>query len=315
MNPKPFSTNYLSELDGHKVYYQEYGNPKGEAIVVLHGGPGDKSKIKHINKFDLDKYRVILFDQRGCGKSEPAGEILSNTLQDIIIDIERIRNVLQISKWYVVGGSWGSTVALAYTETYPKYIKGLLLTSIFLGRQVDVDWSFAKSGGIDKIFPDLWQARSGFLKKYLTSPEKAATTLLKKINKGSQEITEEIVAGVMNWEGNLMTSQSDINFVEPIDITEENIASVKIFLHYEANHFFLAPNQLIKNISVIEDIPTILVHGRYDLLCPIDQMWELQKKLNNVEIVILPTSNHRLTADGELARKYAFRYFLENNSK
>ncbi len=313
-NPTPFNEGYLLEESGHKIYYAELGNQKGEAIVVCHGGPGSSSRIKRTNIYDLTKFHVIVFDQRGCGQSLPQGKTENNTTIDLIADMERLRELLNIKSWFVAGGSWGSTLALTYAESHPGKVKGLLLSSIFLGRNQDVDWSFTKSGGIDKIFTDLWENRIIFLKKFEANPANAAKILLKKIMNSSNEIVNEIVAGVMNWEGNLMNSQSDLTFTNPEDVKIENINAVKIFLHYEANHSFLAENQLLQNISNIKNIPTVIVHGRYDLLCTLDQMWELNKALANSECVILPSSNHKLTADGELGRKYAFRYFLTKNS-
>jgi len=303
MNPKPFFTGFLPEQGRHQVYYERYGNKNGKTIIVCHGGPGDKSKPKHISNYDLTKYHVITFDQRGCGQSLPLGEIKNNTLSDLVSDMERLRNLLKIETWYVAEGSWGSTVALAYAESYPEKVRGLLLSSIFLARQKDEDWSFSKDGGITRIFPDLTEKR----------PNITAKELLNKLESGNEETIKEIVAGVMNWEGNLMTSQSDLQFIDKEDVDDENIASVKVFLSYEANNYFLEQDQIIKNAGKIKNIPTIIVHGRYDLLCPMDNAWELHKNLPNSELVILPSSNHRLTADGEIAKKYAFNNFLNKN--
>ncbi len=314
-NPKPFNAGYLPEQDGHKVFFAQYGNPSGPTIINCHGGPGSKSKPKYVFPYDLSSYHVILFDQRGCGQSFPQGKIENNTTTELIADMERLREQFDIESWFVAGGSWGSTLALAYAESHPDRVKGLLLSSIFLGRNQDVDWSFAKSGGIDKIFADLWENRLVFLKKFEANPTNAAQVLLKKILNSSEVIVNEIVAGVMNWEGNLMSSQSDLTFTNPEDIKIDNINEVKIFLHYEANNSFLTENQLLQNISNIKNIPTVIIHGRYDLLCTLNQMWELNKALTNCECVILPSSNHRLTADGDIARKYAYKYFLARQSK
>lgn len=314
-NPKPFNSGYLEEKDNHRVYYAQYGHPEGEAIVSLHGGPGSRSKPEHASRYDLSQYLVVIFDQRGCGQSLSPGEITSNTTLDLVDDIERLRTALKIKHWYVAGGSWGSTLALAYSESYPSMVKGLLLSSIFLARRADEEWSFSEDQGIVKVFPDLWEKRREFFQKYQVKPPTAAKLLLAKIQSGNQRAINEIVAGVMNWEGNLMTAQADLHYTDPEDVTEENIASVRIFLHYEANNFFLAENDLIKNIGKIKHLPAIIVHGRYDLLCPVDQAWELQKNLSRAETVILPTSNHRFTADGEVARKFAFNYFLSRQIK
>lgn len=315
MDPKPFNTGYLDEIDGHLVYYAEFGNPKGEGIVVLHGGPGSKSKPKHIKNYDLKRYRVITFDQRGCGKSTPAGEITHNTLQDLINDIERLRIKLKIEKWFVAGGSWGSTLALAYTQAHPENVKGLLLSSIFLARKRDIEWAFTQTGGISRFFPDLWERRLEFLNKYNAAPENAADVLLKRITEGRPDVINDIAAGISNWEGNLMDALEDLKLISPEDIEDEEIAATKIFLHYEKNNYFLKDGQLLTNLNRIKNIPAIIVHGRYDLLCPAEQAWDVYKSLADAEIIILPSSNHHLTAEGERAKALAFNNFLDRKTK
>lgn len=314
MNPKPFHTGYLAEKDGHKVWYAQYGNTKGLPIITCHGGPGNKSKVKHASLYDLDKYHVIAFDQRGCGNSMPLGETKHNALTDLVSDMERIRLTLKIDKWFVAGSSWGSTVALSYAQSHPKKVLGLLLSSIFLGRRQDVDWSFTKPGGIDKIFSDLWKSRHKFLSKFGADLTNSASILLDKMQKSNAATISEITAGVMNWEGNLMSSQNNLAFIDPSDVNEENISSVKIFLHYDSHDSFMEENQILQNIKIIKDIPTIIVHGRYDLLCTFDQAWELHQNLPNSELVTLPSSNHKLTADGDIARIMAFKYFLTKHT-
>ncbi len=310
MNPKPFKFGHLDKKDDHEIYYAQYGNPKGEAVIVLHGGPGSKSSPKHVKGFELDKYHVVAFDQRGCGKSLPIGEIKNNTTHDLISDIERLRQELKIDKWFVMGGSWGSTLALTYAQSHPQRVKGLLLCSLFLARERDTDWAFTKDNGIDRSFPDLWETRQKFLSKHKAKPPDAAKVLLAELQSSSEDVVKQIVAGVNNWEGNLMNAFEDLNFMDPEDVEEADITAAKVFLHYEANNFFLEPNQLLKNLDRIASIPAIIVHGRYDLLCPVEQAWEVQKALKKAETIILPTSNHKLTAEGEIAKNIAFNYFL-----
>jgi proline iminopeptidase len=314
MTPKSFNTGYLPELDGHEVFFSQYGNPDGPAIISLHGGPGSKSKPTQINGFDLDTYHLIAFDQRGCGKSQPAGKTDHNTTQDLITDIERLRNKLTIEKWFVTGGSWGAGLALAYAQTHPTNVLGLMLKSLFLARPVDNDWAFSTKTGVAQLFPDVWEKRDAFFKKHNTDPKTAAQSLLHQLENASPKIAQAITAGVTNWEGNLMNAYEDISYVDAEDIEDEDIASTKIFLHYEANNFFLEPDQLIKNLESIHSIPTILVHGRYDVLCPVEQMWQVQARLEHVETVILPSSNHKLTAEGDIAKNIAFSYFLHRQT-
>lgn len=314
MNPEPFNTNFLTEQDGHKIFYSQFGNPQGEAIVMFHGGPGSKSQPKNARFYDLSKYHVIMFDQRGCGKSLPAGEIKNNTLSHLIHDTERLREELKIQKWFVSGASWGATLALAYAEAHPENVKGLMLSSIFLARVRDIDWAFTKEGGVERLFPDLWEERQSFLNKYETTPKHSANDLLAKITSEKTEIVKDIVAGVISWEGNLMNAQEDLVIAKAEDMDDDDITAVKVFLHYESNQFFLSDNQLLNDLEKIQSIPTIIVHGRYDVLCPVEQAWDVKKGLNDVQIVILPTSNHKLTAEGELSRGLAFNQFLQEHT-
>jgi proline iminopeptidase len=314
ITPQPFATGYLDELDGHKVFFTEYGNPTGQPIVILHGGPGSNSKPKQAKGYDLEKYHIITFDQRGCGKSEPAGKIESNTLPDLIQDMERLRIKLNLDRWFVAGGSWGSTLALAYAQAHPDRVRGLLLSSMFLARPTDVDWSFTASGGVERVFPDLWEQRLSFLAQFQAKPDNAAQVLLQKLLSATAEEAKIITAGVSNWENNLMSAQDDVQILSPAEIGDEDIASTKVYLHYESQHFFLETNQLLNGMTTISNIPTIIVHGRYDLLCPVEQTWEVKKRLNQVDVLILPTSNHQLTAEGEIARKLAFNLFLRQQA-
>lgn len=312
--PKPFFMGYLEEDRGHNVFYSQFGNPTGPAIIILHGGPGSHSELRQARGYDLQKYHVITFDQRGCGKSLPLGETTHNTLDLLIHDMERIREKLHVKTWYVAGGSWGSTLALAYAEAHPNHTKGLLLTSLFLARPHDSDWAFDTKEGIAQIFPDVWEKRLEFLASFKTNPKSASKILLQKLQTASEDDQKIITAGVSNWENNAMSAQSDISYLSPEGVTESDIASVKIFLHYDSEKFFLKPNQLLHNAHNIKNIPTILVHGRYDLLCPLEGAWELKKLLSNMELIVLPTSNHRLTAEGEVARKLAFNLFLAHQT-
>jgi proline iminopeptidase len=311
---KPLADAYLPEHDGHQIHYLEYGNPEGVPVVVIHGGPGDSIKSKHLTGYNLNKYRIIGFDQRGCGKSLPLGSIEKNTTQDIVADMERLREHLGIDTWFVSGGSWGSTVALVYAETHPDKVRGLLVRSVFLTRARDEDWAFAKKDGVSRLFPDVWDRRQEFMREFGVGTEHATAVLLKTME-NHPEKAAAIAAGVMNWEGNLMSAFADTQYIEPGDVDEAAIASVKIFLHYEANNYWLSENQIMAQVDKIAHIPTLIVHGRYDVLCPVEQAYTLSKQLKEVELVILPMSNHRLTADGEIAKRLAIQGFLAKHTK
>lgn len=308
--PVPFKKWFLPEMDGHTVAVYEYGNPAGIPVIVSHGGPGDKSKPKHVACFDLTTTWVIAYDQRGCGNSMPNGRLDNNTTFETIQDIERIRTTLKINDWFVSGGSWGSTLSILYAQHYPDKVRGLLLTSIFLADKQSEDWAFANEGGAEVMFSDVWQHRKELLEKYQTNSQDFSKKLLPLLKDVSDPQTLDITSRILSWEGNLMTSQDDIQYFLPSDIGESEINSVKIMLHYESNSYFMTEDQILNKLDSIKNVPTLIVHGRYDVLCPLKFAWKLHQQLPKSDLIILPSSGHRLTAEGLLARSLAYQKFL-----
>lgn len=308
-------TYTLPEKDGHIVSFSEYGNPKGAAIISFHGGPGSKSKSHHAERFDLKKYRVILFDQRGCGKSLPNGKLENNTTDDLLGDAERIREQLGIEKWFVAGSSWGSTLSLLYAINYPERTRGILISAVFLADRDSIAWAMEDEKGVARLMPDIWTKRMDFFKRFNIKLETQNADILKAFDGAPLEKQKEIAAEVQDWEGNLFSTLSSVSYKNPEDITEEDIASVRIFMHYEMNHEFIPDNFIFKNIGAIESTPVVIVHGRYDVLCPLQKAHELAGKLKNSELIIATSSGHKLTAEGETIQKMAFDRFLERKIK
>ncbi len=309
--PRPFAEHYLPEQVGHRVYYARYGNPDGPTIITCHGGPGSKSKPKHAASFDLEHYHVVCFDQRGCGQSEPAGEIANNTTQDLVADMERIRTELGIETWYVAGSSWGSTLALAYAEAHPERVRGLLLSAIFLADKWGDDWAFFGSEGTAHLFPDgraLLLESLGAL--HISENSNIAAALYEKFENGSDGDRRQIVALFSNWDYNLLAPHLDKKFTEPEEVDESDFSNTRIFLHYLANQYFLSDNQILQQIASIKHIPACIVHGRIDILCPLEAAWQLHQALPQSTFVPLPESAHVIKGDGALARYYAFATFL-----
>lgn len=304
---------FLPEQDGHKVAYYRYGNPGGPVIVSFHGGPGSKSKPKHAQRFDLEKYQVILFDQRGCGNSTPLGELEDNDTDRLIADTERLRRHLKIDSWFASGASWGSTMALLYAIKHPKSVSGLLLSSVYLADQSTRDWAMGPEG-VTRIVPDVQQKREQFFKKYKINYQTQYADILKAIDSAPLKEQQEITAKVFDWEGNLFSTLSNPSYQNPEDISQEDIASVRIFMHYEMNNDYRPDNYILDNTTALSKTPTIIVHGRYDILCTIDQAYELDAKLENSELVIAGSSGHKLTAEGETIQKMAFDRFLEKHT-
>ena len=300
----------LPEKDGHIIAYSIQGNPSGIPIVSFHGGPGSCSKPYHAKRYNLDKSMVILFDQRGCGKSTPLGELEKNTTQDILEDTERIREELGIDKWIVAGSSWGSTLALLYAIKYPERTMGIMISAVWTADRDSVEWSFSDPNGSARLMPDVWQKRMDFFNKFNIKLDTQNEDVLRLLETTDFETQQEVTAGVFNWEGNLFSVQSPVEYTNPEDIDEKAIASAKIFVHYDANHEFIPENYIMDNIDVIKDVPTVMVHGRYDILCPLHKATELNEKLNNSTLVVAHSSGHKLTAEGETIQKLAFDRFL-----
>lgn len=302
---------HLEEDRGHVVSFSEYGNPDGPAILSFHGGPGSGSKPSHAERFDLTKYRIILFDQRGCGKSTPLGETRHNTTEDILLDAERIRARLGIDDWFVAGASWGSTLALLYSIKHPEIVRGILLSAAFLADRDTIAWGMSDPKGAARLMPDVWARRMEFFKKFGIALETQNADILDALEGVDLEVQKEIAAGVRNWEGNLSSPQSAVTYKEPSSITESDIAAVKIFAQYEMNHEFIADNYILDHIEQIVHIPTVIVHGRYDINCPIEKAYLLQQHLKDCLFFVATSSGHHFTAEGETIRRMAFDRFLD----
>ncbi|MBI4138027.1 MAG: alpha/beta fold hydrolase [Candidatus Wildermuthbacteria bacterium] len=310
----PAKTYTLPEKDGHVVSFSQHGNPKGAAIISFHGGPGSKSETYHAENFDLKKYRVILFDQRGCGKSLPSGKLENNTTDNLLGDAERIREQLGIEKWFAAGSSWGSSLSLLYAIKHPKRTRGILISAVFLADRDSMAWAMEDEKGVARLMPDVWAKRMDFFKRFNIKLKTQNSDILKALHGATLEKQKEIAAEIQDWEGNLFSTLSPVSYKNPENITDENIASVRIYMHYEINHEFIPDNFILKNVSAIESMPAVIVHGRYDVLCPLQKAHELAGKLKNAELIVATSSGHKLTAEGETIRKMAFDRFLERHA-
>ncbi|PIO48953.1 MAG: prolyl aminopeptidase [[Chlorobium] sp. 445] len=291
----PYRTGFLQVSEMHRIYYEEVGNPKGKPVVFLHGGPGGGIEPQHRQYFNPKKWRVVLFDQRGCGKSTPFAELRENTTWDLVADIERLREQLGIEKWTVFGGSWGSTLALAYSETYPNRCAGLILRGIFLLRQKEVHWFYQE--GANYFFPDAWEhylepippkERGDMIAAYykrLTSPN--AATRLRAAKAWSV------------WEGTLSKLQADPKHIARFAADNFAVAFARIECHYFINKgFFEHDDELLRRAKRIAHLPTIIVQGRYDVICPPISAWELHKALPKSELIIVPQAGHAASEVG-----------------
>lgn len=268
---------------GHRIFFTESGNPSGVPMVLIHGGPGGQSAEAYRRLASADFYRIIQFDQRGCGKSESELPTVDNTLQHTVEDIEALREATGVEQWVVAGGSWGSTVALAYAEVYPTRCLGLLLVSTWLVRKADIDWWFY---GVRTVFPELWDEFASLVPDSERSNLPAAYHQM--IISEDAAISTKASRALYLYEEAFM--HVDAPFI-PNDGTQGD-RYARIFIHYAANQFFLRENQIIENAPRIAHLPAILVTGRYDMCTPPNNAWDLAKVLPKAELRIVPGGGH-----------------------
>jgi proline iminopeptidase len=284
-----FSAGRLKVSDLHEIYYEESGNPKGKPVVFLHGGPGGGSEPKQRRFFHPDKYRIILFDQRGCGKSTPYACLEENTTWDLVADIEKLRVHLGIERWQVFGGSWGSTLALAYAETHPTRVTELVLRGIFLLRRQEIDWFYQRGASI--IYPDAWESYVGHI------PESERANLLqayyKRLTSDDAQVRLAAARIWSGWEGRTSKLIPEEEFVGHYEEDEFALAFARIEVHYFVNHGFLqTDDQLLRDAYRIRGIPGVIVQGRYDVVCPMESAWALHRAWPEADMIITPDSGH-----------------------
>ncbi len=285
---EPNQSGYLKVSDGHELYYEESGNPDGKPAVFLHGGPGGGCMEKMRRFFNPDVYRVVLFDQRGCGKSRPHASLENNTTWDLVNDIEILRTALQIDRWQVFGGSWGSTLALAYSQTHPEHVTELVLRGIFMLRKKEIDWFYQK--GASELFPDLWQY-------YLEPiPKSERDDLLgayyKRLTSDDPEIRLQAAKAWSKWESSTSFLIPNEKMAAAFDADDLALSLARIECHYFVNDGFMEDNQLINNVGKIRNIPSVIIQGRYDVVCPIVSAWELAQAWPEADLRIVPDAGH-----------------------
>ena len=285
---KPNQSYQLDTDDGHQVYYEESGTLEGIPIVLLHGGPGAGTDPSHRRYCDPEKYRIILIDQRGAGRSTPHASLENNTTQHLIKDLEAIRQALKIEKWVVMGGSWGATLAIAYAESHPQKISGLILRGTFLGRKEDIQWLYSE--GTRRVFPDYWQE---FISPIPEEEQEDIVAAYYKRLTGQNELAKMGAAKAWaTWEGKVATLEPNNSFVEHLAKPHLAMGMARISAHYFSNHCFLEENQLLKNAHQLKGIRGIIVHGRYDMLCPVENAWSLQSVWQDAEVRIIRDAGH-----------------------
>jgi len=283
----PFSTGFLEVDDGHELYWEQSGNPDGIPIVLLHGGPGAGTSPVHRRLFDPDHYRIILYDQRGAGKSTPLGTVENNTLDHLVQDMETLRRHLSIDKWHIFGGSWGSTLALAYASKHPDKCISLILRGIFLLEDYDINWFLY---GIKTIFPEAWEQFSGLI------PEDEQDDLLTAYHNRlmSADPNTQIEAAI-NWTLYESACSSLIPNYEIITTQEQKdraLSLARLECHYFKTQMIASENSLLNNIDTFRSIPSIIIQGRYDIICPIMTAHKLHTLWPEADYIVVPDGGH-----------------------
>ncbi len=285
---KPYVTHTLRVQDPHRLHIEECGSPDGIPVLFVHGGPGAGCSPVHRCFFDPEKYRIILFDQRGCGKSTPHASLENNTTQDLVADMEFIRDHLGIKKWLLFGGSWGSTLSLVYAQAHPDRVLGLVLRGIFLCRPHEIRWFYQE--GASHIFPDYWE-------DYLKPIAKAERDELLKAY--HQRLTSENEVARMaaakawaKWEGRTSTLHPSKTVVDHFSEPHNALSLARIECHYFSHDSFLEPNQILRDAGRLAGIPGVIVQGRYDVVCPMQSAWDLHHAWPGAELQIIPDAGH-----------------------
>jgi len=294
---KPYVTHSIKVDPPHVLHVEEYGNPDGLPVVFLHGGPGGGCEPYHSQFFDPEAYRIVLFDQRGCGKSAPHAELEGNTTQALVADIEVIREKLGIEQWLVFGGSWGSTLALVYAETHPDRVLGLILRGIFLCRPKEIQWFYQE--GASRLAPDHWQH---FLAPIPESERADMVSAYYRRLTSDDELTRMAAAKAWSvWEGSTATLFGRPEVVEHFAQPYVALSIARIECHYFMHDAFLEPDQILRDIGRISGIPGVIIHGRYDIICPVENAWDLHQAWPESQLRIIDGAGHAASEPGILS--------------
>jgi proline iminopeptidase len=294
---EPYKTYHLPVDSHHTLYVEECGNPQGLPVVFLHGGPGGGCTPSHRRFFNPKQYRIVLFDQRGSGRSTPHASLQDNTTQHLVSDIETIRNHLGIEKWLVFGGSWGSTLGLVYAQTHPEKVLGLILRGIFLARDRDIQFFYQH--GTSEVFADYWED--------FAAPIPAAerhdmvNAYYRLLTHTNPDVCLEAAKAWSIWEGRCSSLYPNPNLVDFFSEPHTALSIARIECHYFKHNSFLRPNQILEDAQRLRHIPGIIVHGRYDVVCPFDNAWALHKAWPQAELHIIHDAGHAASEPGNLS--------------
>ena len=286
---EPYDHGYLQVDERHSLYYEQCGNPRGKPVVMIHGGPGGGCSDNMRRFHDSQKYRIILFDQRGAGRSKPHADLNDNTTWHLVADLERLREHLGVARWQVFGGSWGSTLALAYAQKHPDAVTELVLRGIFMLRRWELEWFYQE--GASRLFPDAFEH---FLKPIpLVERADLISAYHRRLTSDDAETRVAAARAWSVWEGATSFLHQDPNFMQAHEADDFALAFARIECHYFVNGgFFEVEDQLLRDVDKIRHIPSVIVHGRYDVVCPIENAWQLHRAWPEAELVIVDDAGH-----------------------
>lgn len=285
---KPYKSHTLSVGNGHVLYVEESGDPAGVPVLFIHGGPGAGTSAEDRRFFDPEKYRIILFDQRGAGRSTPHAELTHNTTQDLIEDIERIREYSEVEQWVLFGGSWGSTLSLLYAQQHRGRVLGMILRGVFLCRRRDLEWFYQY--GASQVFPDYW---ADFIDPIEPSKRVDMISAYYSLLTGDNELAKMNAAKHWSiWEGRCATLKPNPDIVDIFSNTHLALSLARIEAHYFVNDSFISENQILDNIQTLHGIPAVIIHGRYDMVCSLDNAVSLHRAWPDARLQIVRDAGH-----------------------
>lgn len=283
---QPRLAEHFDVGDGHRIYVEEAGNPAGIPVVFLHGGPGSGCKPSHRQFFAPDKFRSVLFDQRGAGRSTPFGAVEDNSTPQLAADLEFISQRLGIEKWVLFGGSWGAALALYYAETYPERVLGMVLRGTFLARRRDVDWFFVE--GANRLLPRGWDE----FKQVVGDPADMIAYLHETVFGDNSDAAERVARAWARWSGEVVTYAIDNAGAEGEEPLSTVMGKTRIEFHYARNRYFIRENQLLEDVHQLPQVPVSIIHGQRDLTCTPDAAWALHRAIPNSTLRILRSAGH-----------------------
>lgn len=295
---EPYETGMLDVGDGHRIYYERVGTPGAKPAVFLHGGPGAGCSPTHRQLFDPARYDLLLFDQRGCGRSIPHAGLAANTTWHLVADIERLRELAGTEQWLVFGGSWGSTLALAYAEAHPDRVSELVLRGVYTATRAEIDWYY--QWGVSQMFPDKWE---GFVAPIPEAERGAMVAAYNRLLTGDDDAAKLAAAKAWSlWEGETITLLPSAMLSEHHEEDRFAIAFARIENHYFHHDCWLEPDQLLRGAGRLRDIPAVIVHGRYDMPCPLHYAWALHKAWPEADFHLIEGAGHAFSEPGILDR-------------